>query len=103
MARRAAGTRDECEGLFEIDEHATRGKTKKMKKLDLMILDMERTCSTWNKTAAYKAGKAKPNTVSYVDRRREQAIYGNAKRWSKRGRKPMRRSQHSMNERSPQQ
>ena len=28
-----------------------------MKKLDLMILDMERTCSTWNATAAYKAGQ----------------------------------------------
>ena len=56
--RRAAGTRDECEGLFEIDEHATRGNTKKTNKLDLMILDMERTCSTWNRTAAYKAGQS---------------------------------------------
>ena len=55
--RRATGTRDECEGLVEIEEHATKGKTKKMKKLDLMILDMERTCSTWNAIAAYKAGQ----------------------------------------------
>ena len=44
--------------MAEIDEHATRGKTKKLERNDLMILNMERTCSTWNKTAAYKAGQS---------------------------------------------
>ena len=56
--RRAEGTRDECENLFEIDELATKAKTKKMERADLMILDMERTCSTWNQTTAYKAGQS---------------------------------------------
>ena len=56
--RRATGTRDECEDLVEIDELATRAKTKKLERNDLMILDMERTCSTWNRTAAYKAGQS---------------------------------------------
>jgi hypothetical protein len=56
--KRAEGTRDECVGLTEIDEHATRGKTKKLERNDLMILNMERTCSTWNKTAAYHAGQS---------------------------------------------
>ena len=55
---RAAGSREECEGLVEIDEHATKGKTKKPERNDLMLLNMERTCSTWNKTAAYHAGQS---------------------------------------------
>ena len=55
---RAEGSRDECVGLAEIDEHATKGKTRKLERNDLMIIDMERTCSTWNKTAAYKAGQS---------------------------------------------
>ena len=55
---RAEGSRDECVGLAEIDEHATKEKTRKLERNDLMIIDMERTCSTWNKAAACKAGQS---------------------------------------------
>ena len=55
---RAEGSRDECVVPEEIEELAATGKTKKLERNDLMILDMERTCSTWNKTAAYRAGQS---------------------------------------------
>ena len=66
--RRAEGTREECTGLYEIEEHATRGKTKRMKTIDLMILDMERACSTWNRTAAYKAGQSQSTNCELCGR-----------------------------------
>ena len=86
--RRAEGTREGCKGLYEIEEHATKGKTKNMQRNDLMILDMERTCSTRNKTAAYKAGQRK--ITNYADSKKRQGAYGRAKLSSRKGRRRMR-------------
>ena len=44
-------------GLYEIDKEATKGKTKDMSDEDLLILNMMRTGSAWNRAAAYWAGQ----------------------------------------------
>ena len=50
--RSEEGCRQETEGLVEIDKIATQGSTKNLNEEDKMILDIVRTVSAWNRTAA---------------------------------------------------
>ena len=54
---RSCGTREEAVDLIEIDKEATMADTRKLSEKDLLILDVLRTGSAWNRTAAYWAGQ----------------------------------------------
>ena len=49
---RSCGTREEAVDLIEIDKEATMADTRKLSEKDLLILDVLRTGSAWNRTAA---------------------------------------------------
>ena len=49
--------RDETVDLMEIDREGTMADTKKLSEEDLMILDVRRTGSAWNRSAAYWSGQ----------------------------------------------
>ena len=57
MTLRAHGTRDECEGLDEVDEYATKANAHKMEKNDVLIFNVTRTGSTYTQATAYNAGQ----------------------------------------------
>ncbi len=54
---RKEDSREECIDLREIDREATNVKIKGATDEDMMILNVERSGSTWTKTAAYEAGQ----------------------------------------------
>ncbi len=54
---RKEDSREVCKDLKEIDREATNVKIKGITDEDMMILNVERTGSTWIKKAAYEAGK----------------------------------------------
>ena len=54
---RACDTRGETMDLAEIDKEVTMADTKKLSDEDLLIRNVHRTGSSWNRSAAYWAGQ----------------------------------------------
>ena len=52
----AEGLREECEGLDEIDEYASKATAGKLDKDERALLDVVRTGGAWQKVAAFWSG-----------------------------------------------
>ena len=73
--RAAEGSRQETVGLAEIDDFATKGDTHKMDDESRFKLDITRTGSAWNRSAAFWSGQAPDKICQLCNAAEEDALH----------------------------
>ena len=66
---RKEDSREECKDLKEIDREATNVRIQNITDEDMMILNVERTGSTWTKKAAHEAGQSENDLCDLCGRK----------------------------------